>query len=54
VSKLTSPLADLIAHGVKPEQIGVLSPYNGQVRLLKEALLPANAALEIGRLACVT
>jgi hypothetical protein len=38
----------LIESGVAQQQIGVLSPYNGQVRILKELLLKQFPRLEIG------
>lgn len=37
----------LIEQGLKPEQIAVISPYNGQVEILKALLLPDIPKLEI-------
>ncbi|KAJ2400383.1 hypothetical protein GGI23_002066 [Coemansia sp. RSA 2559] len=39
---------DLIAAGVLPEEIAVISPYNAQVRLLKSLIREKHPAVEIG------
>jgi superfamily I DNA and/or RNA helicase len=38
----------LINAGVNPEDIGIITPYNAQVRLLKLSLSPSFPNLEIG------
>ena len=42
VDIVVSVVEDLLANGLKPEEIGIISPYMGQVVALKRALLRAN------------
>jgi len=41
-------LATLLEAGVKAEQIGVITPYNAQLQLLKRRIKTAHPALELG------
>ncbi len=41
-------IEDLITAGLTPQQIGVITPYNAQVNLLKKELASKFSSLEIG------
>ncbi len=43
----SSHVKSLIASGVKPADIGVISPYNMQVELIREKLRPTYPEIEI-------
>lgn len=37
----------LLSSGLAPHQVGVITPYNGQLEILREKLLPAHPGLEV-------
>jgi superfamily I DNA and/or RNA helicase len=41
-------LAQLVAAGVREEEVAVITPYNAQVEALRQILLPLYPALEVG------